>query len=87
MAQTRQPCSPKLCLLSKIVIGMIIIDSYSFMSELGASARTDTTFVTDMGTALISGFQVLEPLNGQRLFSSQGLGEWLAFLVPLGLGC
>jgi len=61
------------------------IDSYSFMAELGSAARSDVTFVTDMGTALISGFQVLEPSDGQRLFTSQGLGE-MGYGLPGAIG-
>ena len=61
------------------------VDSYSFIAELGNSAGSDTTFVTDMGTALISGFQVLEPSQGQRLFTSQGLGE-MGYGLPGAIG-
>jgi acetolactate synthase-1/2/3 large subunit len=38
-----------------------------------------------MGTALISGFQVLEPSEGQRLFTSQGLGE-MGYGLPGAIG-
>jgi acetolactate synthase-1/2/3 large subunit len=38
-----------------------------------------------MGTALISGFQVLEPSDGQRLFTSQGLGE-MGYGLPGAIG-
>ena len=61
------------------------IDSYGFMADLGNAARSDATFVTDMGTALISGFQVLEPSDGQRLFTSQGLGE-MGYGLPGAIG-
>jgi acetolactate synthase-1/2/3 large subunit len=61
------------------------IDSYSFMADLGTKAGSDATFVTDMGTALISGFQVLEPSDGQRLFTSQGLGE-MGYGLPGAIG-
>jgi acetolactate synthase-1/2/3 large subunit len=61
------------------------VDSYSFMADLGSAAGSDATFVTDMGTALISGFQVLEPLDGQRLFTSQGLGE-MGYGLPGAIG-
>lgn len=61
------------------------VDSYSFMEELGIAAGSDATFVTDMGTALISGFQVLEPSDGQRLFTSQGLGE-MGYGLPGAIG-
>lgn len=61
------------------------INSYAFMAELGEAAPANATFVTDMGTALISGFQVLEPKGGQRLFTSQGLGE-MGYGLPGAIG-
>jgi acetolactate synthase-1/2/3 large subunit len=61
------------------------VDSYSFMAQLGEAAAANTSFVTDMGTALISGFQVLEPRGGQRLFTSQGLGE-MGYGLPGAIG-
>jgi len=61
------------------------VDSYSFMADLGSAAGSNATFVTDMGTALISGFQVLEPSDGQRLFTSQGLGE-MGYGLPGAIG-
>ncbi len=57
------------------------VDSYAFIAYLGHAAGSDATFVTDMGTALISSFQVLEPSDGQRLFTSQGLGE-VGYCLP-----
>ena len=61
------------------------VDSYSFIADLGSAAGPEATFVTDMGTALISGFQVLEPSDGQRLFTSQGLGE-MGYGLPGAIG-
>ncbi len=61
------------------------VDSYAFIADLGSAAGSDATFVTDMGTALISGFQVLEPSDGQRLFTSQGLGE-MGYGLPGAIG-
>jgi len=61
------------------------VNSYEFMSELGSISGSDVTFVTDMGTALISGFQVLEPSDGQKLFTSQGLGE-MGYGLPGAIG-
>ena len=61
------------------------VNSYSFIADLGNAAGSNTTFVTDMGTALISGFQVLEPSDGQRLFTSQGLGE-MGYGLPGAIG-
>jgi len=61
------------------------INSYEFMYHLGSAAPANVTFVTDMGTALISGFQVLVPRAGQRLFTSQGLGE-MGYGLPGAIG-
>lgn len=61
------------------------VNSYPFMYELGQAASANTSFVTDMGTALISGFQVLKPSAGQRLFTSQGLGE-MGYGLPGAIG-
>ena len=52
---------------------------------MGAEANSNTTFVTDMGTALISAFQILTPRYGQKLFSSQGLGE-MGYGLPGAIG-
>lgn len=62
-----------------------LVNSYQFMAKLGRLAPTNTTFVTDMGTALLTGFQVLEPASGQRLFTSQGLGE-MGYGLPGAIG-
>ena len=61
------------------------INSYPFMAQLGKAAANNASFITDMGTALISGFQVLKPQNGQRLFTSQGLGE-MGYGLPGAIG-
>jgi acetolactate synthase-1/2/3 large subunit len=62
-----------------------LVSSYTFVGKLGHAAADNVTFVTDMGTALISGFQVLEPCRGQRLFTSQGLGE-MGYGLPGAIG-
>ncbi|TVS01889.1 MAG: thiamine pyrophosphate-binding protein [Cyanobium sp. PLM2.Bin73] len=51
------------------------INSYPFLADLGQLAPSNTTFVTDVGTAFLTAGQVLEPNGGQRLIMSQGLGE------------
>ena len=61
------------------------INSYLLVHKLGLKAKKNTTFVTDMGTALISGFQILEPRYGQKLFTSQGLGE-MGYGLPGAIG-
>jgi acetolactate synthase-1/2/3 large subunit len=45
------------------------------MNHLSSTSLVKFTFVTDLGMALISGFQVLVLRQGQRLFTCQGLGE------------
>ena len=61
------------------------INSYQFISKLGSNAKEKTTFVTDMGTALISGFQILKMKDEQKLFTSQGLGE-MGYGLPGAIG-
>ena len=62
-----------------------LVNAYYFMSKIGEKAKKDTTFITDMGTALITAFQILEPKNGQHLFTSQGLGE-MGYGLPGAIG-
>ena len=61
------------------------INSYQFIAKLGKAVSSNTSFITDMGTALISGFQILRPQRGQRLFTSQGLGE-MGYGLPGAIG-
>ncbi len=51
------------------------INSYRFMDRLVRHLKDDQVIVTDMGTALLSGHQVLRIKPGQRLMTSTGLGE------------
>lgn len=61
------------------------INSYKFMEKLNYYFREDEIIVTDMGTALLSGHQVLK-LNGkQRLMTSTGLGE-MGYGLPAAIG-
>lgn len=62
-----------------------LINSYPFLATLGSLAPDHATFVTDMGTALLTAFQVIEPAGGQRLFTSQGLGE-MGYGLPGAIG-
>lgn len=62
-----------------------LVNSYPFMAAIGRLAPQNTSFVTDMGTALLTAFQVLEPTGGQRLFTSQGLGE-MGYGLPGAIG-
>lgn len=61
------------------------LNSYPFMERLNAHLKPDQLVVTDMGTALLSGLQVLRMKTGQRLMTSTGLGE-MGFGLPAALG-
>lgn len=61
------------------------INSYRFMQRLNSFFKPDQVVVTDMGTALLSGHQVLKMRHGQRLMTSTGLGE-MGFGLPAAIG-
>lgn len=61
------------------------INSYVFMDRLNAHLKPDQFIVTDMGTALLSGHQVLRITGGQRLMTSLGLGE-MGYGLPAAIG-
>ncbi len=61
------------------------INSYAFMERLNGQLKPDQIVVTDMGTALLSGHQVLRIKEGQRLMTSLGLGE-MGFGLPAAIG-
>ena len=61
------------------------INSYRFMEKLNALMKPDQIVVTDMGTALLSGHQMLRLRPGQRLMTSTGLGE-MGFGLPGAIG-
>lgn len=61
------------------------INSYPFMDRLNKHLKPDQVVVTDMGTALLSGHQVLKMKPGQRLMTSTGLGE-MGFGLPGAIG-
>jgi acetolactate synthase-1/2/3 large subunit len=61
------------------------INSYAFMDRLDAHLKPDQIIVTDMGTALLSGHQILRPRKGQRLMTSMGLGE-MGYGLPGAIG-
>ncbi len=61
------------------------INSYTFMDKLNNHLKDDQIIVTDMGTALLSGHQVLKLKKQQRLMTSLGLGE-MGFGLPAALG-
>lgn len=61
------------------------INSYSFMERLCSHLKDDQIIVTDMGTALLSGHQILRTKKGQRLMTSTGLGE-MGYGLPGAIG-
>jgi acetolactate synthase-1/2/3 large subunit len=61
------------------------INSYTFMEKLNAHLKQDQVITTDMGTALLSGHQVLRINKGQRLMTSTGLGE-MGYGLPAAIG-
>jgi acetolactate synthase-1/2/3 large subunit len=61
------------------------INSYPFMEKLNDHLKPDLVIVTDMGTALLSGHQVLKLKKGQRLMTSTGLGE-MGYGLPAAIG-
>lgn len=65
--------------------GTSFINSYRFMQTLEQYFHDDQIVVTDMGTALLSGHQVLKFKAGQRMLTSTGLGE-MGFGLPGAIG-
>lgn len=61
------------------------INSYRFMDRLNRFLKPDQVIVTDMGTALLCGHQVLGLKEGQRLMTSTGLGE-MGYGLPAAIG-
>jgi acetolactate synthase-1/2/3 large subunit len=61
------------------------INSYKFMERLIPHFKPDQVVVTDMGTALLSGHQVIALSADQRMMTSTGLGE-MGFGLPAAIG-
>lgn len=61
------------------------INSYRFMERLNARFKPNQIVVTDMGTALLSGHQILKTKPGQKLMTSTGLGE-MGYGIPAAIG-
>ena len=61
------------------------INSYKFMEKLNTYFKDDQHITTDMGTALLSGHQVLKIGKNQRLMTSTGLGE-MGYGLPAAIG-
>lgn len=61
------------------------MNSYKFMELLNGHFKSNQIVVTDMGTALLCGHQVLKMGPGQRLMTSTGLGE-MGYGLPGAIG-
>ncbi len=61
------------------------INSYKFIDRLSTKLRTNECIVTDMGTALLSGHQVIKLKKNQSMMTSTGLGE-MGFGLPGAIG-
>jgi glyoxylate carboligase len=61
------------------------MNSYKVIERLNGHFKDDSIFVTDMGTALLSGFYGLNLQENQRLMTSTGLGE-MGFGLPAAVG-
>ncbi len=61
------------------------INSYPLLERWSQLLPDDAVVVTDMGTALLSGHQVMRFRDGQRLMTSTGLGE-MGFGLPGAIG-
>ena len=61
------------------------MNSYKVIERLNGYFNDDSIFVTDMGTALLSGFYGLDLQENQRLMTSTGLGE-MGFGLPAAVG-
>jgi acetolactate synthase I/II/III large subunit len=63
----------------------VFLNSYKIIDKISDYLKPDQIIVTDMGTALLSGHQVIRLKEGQIMFSSYGLGE-MGYGLPAALG-
>ena len=61
------------------------INSYRFVDKLSDHFKSNQIITTDMGTALLSGHQVIRLSKEQRLMTSTGLGE-MGYGLPAAIG-
>jgi len=61
------------------------MNSYKVIDKLNGEFSENSVIVTDMGTALLSGFYGLKLAGNQRLMTSTGLGE-MGFGLPAAIG-
>ena len=65
--------------------GLEKVHSAHVMDFLNRKFDSEAIIVTDVGAGLLTGHYMLEPKVGQRLFTSQGLGE-MGFGLPGAIG-
>ena len=63
----------------------IFPNSYRIIDKISDFLKPNQIIVTDMGTALLSGHQVIRLKDGHTMFSSYGLGE-MGYGLPAALG-
>tara|TARA_X000000950_G_C13880106_1_gene646535 strand:+ start:503 stop:2359 length:1857 start_codon:yes stop_codon:yes gene_type:complete len=61
------------------------INSYNFLEKFSSELHKNDCVVTDMGTALLSGHQIMKFNGKQKMITSQGLGE-MGFGLPGAIG-
>ena len=61
------------------------INSYHFLEKFSSELKKEDCVVTDMGTALLSGHQIMKFNGIQKMITSQGLGE-MGFGLPGAIG-
>ena len=61
------------------------INSYNFLEKFSSELKEKDCVVTDMGTALLSGHQIMKFNGKQKMITSQGLGE-MGFGLPGAIG-
>lgn len=61
------------------------LNSYKLIDKMSNYLKSDQIIVTDMGTALLSGHQVIRLQKDHTMFSSYGLGE-MGYGLPAALG-
>ena len=66
-------------------IGDEYIHSVSAIQVINEMKLPNSTIITDVGAGLLSGHYALESHEGDRIFTSQGLGE-MGFVLPAAIG-
>jgi acetolactate synthase-1/2/3 large subunit len=61
------------------------VHSFDFVDALSDQLPSNAVVVTDVGAGLLTGHYAFRVKNGQRLFTSQGLGE-MGFGLPAAIG-